>query len=89
MLNSREAEAEMAHTLLEEAKSKEAVANAEAKLAAAHAAEAKRRVHYFSRIFEVAEQNVTDAHLFLSLLESEQEKAGLKEPKRGRGKIPF
>ncbi|KAJ7040132.1 hypothetical protein C8F04DRAFT_1254279 [Mycena alexandri] len=92
MLDSREAEAYVVQKLLEEAKaaatlaaSREAVATAEVKLAATHQKEARHRVNYFTRLYEVARQNVVDAKLQVDMFEEEQEKVGVKLRERNYG----
>ncbi|KAJ7030183.1 hypothetical protein C8F04DRAFT_1236636 [Mycena alexandri] len=92
MLDSREAEALVVQMMLNEAKaaaavatasatlaaSREAVATAEVKLAATHEKEARHLVNYFTRLYEVARQNINNARLEVIDLEVEQEKAGVK-----------
>ncbi|KAJ7703455.1 hypothetical protein B0H16DRAFT_1482892 [Mycena metata] len=95
-LGSRQAEANVVRMMLKEANalaalaaakrvvaaSREAVAHAEVELAASHETEAKHRVVYLTRLYEVARQNLTDALLQVKEFEREQENAGLKESKR-------
>ncbi|KAJ7735195.1 hypothetical protein B0H16DRAFT_1731457 [Mycena metata] len=99
MLDTREAEALVVQTLLNEAKvavslaashgetakvalaaakAREAVATAEVQLAVSREKEARHRVNYFSRLFEIARQNINDARLQVIQLEVEEEKTGVK-----------
>lgn len=72
---SHAATAKAAATL---AASREAVATAEVQLAVSREKEARHRVNYFSRLWEVARQNVNDARLEVIQLEVEEEKTGVK-----------
>ncbi|KAJ7772186.1 hypothetical protein B0H16DRAFT_1714399 [Mycena metata] len=104
MLDTREAEALVVQTRLNEAKvavslaashgetakvalaaakAREAVATAEVQLAVSREKEACHRVNYFSRLFEIAHQNINDARLQVIQLEVEEEKTGVKLKENG------
>ncbi|KAJ7881482.1 hypothetical protein B0H13DRAFT_2323611 [Mycena leptocephala] len=87
ILNSRKAEAQVIQYLLAEATASVALREAqvstreaEVKLAASRENEAKRRLKYFSRLKEVALENVSDAEMQAALLHVEGRKVGIQKP---------
>ncbi|KAJ7017067.1 hypothetical protein C8F04DRAFT_1111454 [Mycena alexandri] len=69
---------ETAKVALAAAKAREAVVTAEVQLAASREKEARHRVNYFSRLWEIARQNVNDAELQVIQFEVEEERIGVK-----------
>lgn len=69
---------ETAKVALAAAKAREAVVTAEVQLAVSREKEARHRVNYFSRLWEVARQNVNDAQLQVIQFEVEEERIGVK-----------
>lgn len=87
ILNSRKAEAQVIQYLLAEAtasvvlrEAQVSTREAEVKLAASRENEAKRRLKYFSRLKEVALENVSDAEMQAALLHVEGRKVGIQKP---------
>ncbi|KAJ7932098.1 hypothetical protein B0H13DRAFT_1857227 [Mycena leptocephala] len=87
ILNSRKAEAQVIQYLLAEATASVALREAqvstreaEVKLAASRENEAKRHLKYFSRLKEVALENVSDAEMQAALLHVEGRKVGIQKP---------
>ncbi|KAJ7741686.1 hypothetical protein B0H16DRAFT_1728464 [Mycena metata] len=79
---------ETAKVALAAAKAREAVVTAEVQLAGSREKEARHRVNYFSRLWEVARQNVNDAQLQVIQFEVEEERIGVKRKENNDDEDP-